>query len=619
MRDFYNRKVSTQQRVYELITTLKQKAASTSQADVLSFLYDSPLVDQESIHAYWISNIIFLKAKKELIAELSWRSDIEWMDINAKLELSETTTTAAAAVLPDSIEPGLIAINAHKMWELGYTGYGQVAFVNDTGVDPIHPAYKLKYRGFYVEPDEAWFQYGTGNTTPNACGDHGSHVLGTMLGLDRETNDTIGVAFNGLWVGAPILCGIGTEDNVASFEWALDPDENPATFEDMPDVINNSWYDPDLNGEDCESLYVPVLNAMEASGIAVVFSAGNSGPGDMSITAPHNINTNLVNTFTIGALDGDDPNLTIAGFSSRGPSHCGGQNSLLIKPEVSAPGVGVRSSVFNGGYGFKSGTSMAAPHVSGAIMLLKEAFPNLTGTELKLALYNSCTDLGTPGEDNTYGMGIIDVFQAYNYLIDNGEVPVSPAVSNDVIVFDASVDSYVCDGSLNPSLKIENAGTTELTSLDIYYEITGGDMLSDNVAWTGNLAPGEQTEIEIPTISNVPEGSANIKITVLNPNGIADERPLNNTYQSSLISPETFDFTAGQEQVNQSSTCYGSSASIRAEFEGEGIIEWYSQANGGIFLGEGDVFVMDSLISDTAVYADVRIQESLGLSNPEEE
>ena len=102
------------------------------------------------------------------------------------------------------------------------------------------------------------------------------------------------MAFNALWIGAPVLCGIGTEDNVAAFQWALDPDGDPNTTDDIPDVINNSWYDPNLDTIDCYSLYVPVVQAMEAAGIAVVFSAGNEGPGPMTITPPHNINLNEV-------------------------------------------------------------------------------------------------------------------------------------------------------------------------------------------------------------------------------------------------------------------------------------------------------------------------------------
>ncbi|MCB0564096.1 MAG: S8 family serine peptidase, partial [Phaeodactylibacter sp.] len=78
----------------------------------------------------------------------------------------------------------------------------------------------------------------------------------------------------------------------------------------------------------------------------------------------------------------------------------------------------IRSCLAGGGYASWDGTSMAAPHVTGAVLLLKEAFPYLPGEELMLALYFSCTDLGAPGEDNNYGMGLINVPAAYQYLID---------------------------------------------------------------------------------------------------------------------------------------------------------------------------------------------------------
>ncbi len=613
--EFYKNEANPQERAFQLITALQSKA-SLAQVDLLNFLQQSNNVEQASIHAYWISNIIFIRAKKELIADLSRRDDIDWMDINARLEMDKVTESTAAFPEPDDTEPGLIAINAHKMWELGYTGYGQIAFVNDTGVDPTHPAFKLKYRGMHVPAEQTWFQYDSGNTTPFDCGDHGTHVLGTMIGLDRATNDTIGVAFNGQWIGAPILCGIGTEDNIAAFQWALDPDNDPSTFEDMPDVINNSWHDPSLSGSDCESLYVPILNALETSGIAVVFSAGNAGPEPMTMTSPHNVNTALVNTFTVGALDGNNMDYPIADFSSIGPSHCGGENSLLIKPEVSAPGVSVRSAGLEGTYNEKSGTSMAAPHVCGAIMLLKEAFPNLTGTTLKLALYNSCIDLGEVGEDNTYGMGIIDVFKAYNYLIDNGEQAVSPLVSTDVILYDADVEEFVCDGAVELVIKVENGGTDELTSFDVQYEVTGGEGHTGTIEWTGSLMTSEKMEIEIPGIENISAGSNNISIVITNPNGTADQRPLNNRFQRNLIAPEDLTFIAEVEQVDQSATCLGSTAILRADFEEEGIIEWYDEAEDGNLIGEGNILVLDELLNNTLVYAGVRIKDEIGYINP---
>ena len=504
------------------------------------------------------------------------------------------------------------------MWNMGYTGYGLVTFVNDTGVNPSHPAYKLKYRGHYVDPAQAWFQYNSSNTQPFDCSDHGSHTLGTMIGLDRNTDDTIGVAFNALWMGSPILCGIGTEDNVAAFQWALDPDGNPNTIDDMPDVINNSWHDSSLDSMDCVSIYVSILDALEASGIAVVFSAGNDGPGPETISEPHNINTDLVNTFTVAALNGNNSNLLIADFSSRGPSHCSGTGSFLIKPEVAAPGVSVRSSILNGEYGTKSGTSMAAPHVAGAILLLKEAFPELTGTELKLALYNTCTDLGEAGEDNTYGMGIIDVFEAYNYLIQLGNVPVIPSVTHDVMIYDAEAPTYICYGEISASIKIENAGTETLTSFDVFYEISGPTSNSGVLNWTGDLTVGGRMTLEIPQLT-IGAGVHELFIEISQPNGQTDDRELNNAYRQTLISIEEIPFYAEVEQIDDNAACQGASALIRANYEGNGTVEWYDEPTEGNLLGTGNELLTSPLNSSETYYADARIHAKTGIANPDPE
>jgi subtilisin family serine protease len=134
-------------------------------------------------------------------------------------------------------------------------------------------------------------------------------------------------------------------------------------------------------------------------------------------------NYDLVRFFAVGNVNANVASLPIASGSSRGPTVCSGTGSLKIKPEVSAPGTNVRSSVFNGNYTEYSGTSMAAPHVAGAIMILKEAFPELSGEDIMLALYFSAIDLGDEGEDNDYGMGIINLPAAYQYLVDEGNTP----------------------------------------------------------------------------------------------------------------------------------------------------------------------------------------------------
>ena len=209
----------------------------------------------------------------------------------------------------------------------------------------------------------------------------------------------------------------------------------------MPDAINCSFSDPGAPNE-CTGSYKTTLDAVEAAGIAVVWSAGNTGPGTSTIRKPKNINTNEVNIMCVGAIDGvsfsGGNNSPIASFSSRGPSDCGGTGSLNIKPEVVAPGVDICSAWLSSIYAIGNGTSWSAPHVTGAIGLLKQAFPNLTGEQIKLAIYNTAIDLGSTGEDNDYGKGLIDVYAAFLSLASIFGLPTQ--IGNDLVLQNQTIN-----------------------------------------------------------------------------------------------------------------------------------------------------------------------------------
>ncbi|NUQ42537.1 MAG: S8 family serine peptidase, partial [Calditrichaceae bacterium] len=424
-RQLYQQKVSVQDRAYIVITTLQQKALET-QGPLLSYLASLPSTEVVKYQSFWVANMIAVEATPAVIMELSARAEVEYLQIDGILERDEPVNSAPAEMTPNGSEPGLRAINAHKMWQAGYTGAGTIVMGIDTGVDGNHPALNYKWRGTHVPASQAWFDPNTGTNFPNDCDGHGTHTIGTMNGLQTSTSDTVGVAPGAEWIAAKTLCaGTHTSASIAAFQWAMDPDGNPGTTDDMPVGIGNSWYDPNIpSASQCnpaQNPYINVLTAVEAAGIAVVFSAGNSGPSASSITSPKNVNIDEVHFWATGAVDGNNPAYPIASFSSRGPvvAACStGVPSLDIKPEASAPGVNVRSSYAGGGYQFLDGTSMACPHVVGALALLKEAHPGKTGHELKMALYQTAVDLGAAGEDNTYGMGIIDVWAAHESLAD---------------------------------------------------------------------------------------------------------------------------------------------------------------------------------------------------------
>jgi len=606
------------QRSETVITALQNKAAE-SQPALLERLKNSPLTNPGSVASFWISNTITAEVKNELIAELSNRSDVAWIGLNGKIELESFTACPAPPVSPNGHEKGLTVIGAPEMWAMGYTGYGRKALTNDTGVDPTRPALNTNYRGNTAPPEQSFFQMSGGSQIQGLdafdCQYHGTHVTGTIVGIERLKNDTIGVAFNGQWMGAASLnvCGGNTGDLLGAFQWSMDPDGNPATSDDMPDVINNSWYDPSIDTIDCFSAYLPMVEAMEVAGIAVVFSAGNAGPNPSTITPPHNINVGLVNSFTVGALNGNATTLPIADFSSRGPSHCPAtDSSLIIKPEVSAPGVDVRSCLPGDEYGLLSGTSMASPHVSGAVMLLKEAFPNLTGKEIKLALYFTAIDLGDPGEDNVFGMGVINLPAAFNYLVAQGNVPVSPFVANDVLIVHLDLPAITCESEVSyVVLTVENGGSSPLTSFDVNYEVEGN---SSTYTWTGNLAQNQRAEVLLPALATTP-GLHRLKATIVNPNGVPDERPLNNSIERKLEVLDRTRLVVSTEGENTG--CEGASVLLRAEYPGPGSasVKWYNEPLGGDVIAQGTVYATPPLAEADTVYAEASYIFPVGLQD----
>jgi len=303
---------------------------------------------------------------------------------------------------------------------MGFTGDGRLVCHLDTGVDGNHPALNARWRGFDPQynghPEWAWFDPVTNTTFPFDNNGHGTHTMGTICGLGETTGDTVGVAFGADWMSAGVIDRVSIPQTVAdallSFQWIVDPDGNPGTVWDVPDVCSNSWGVTTGHGyPPCDQTFWTVLDGCEAAGIVVIFAAGNEGFS--GLRRPADRATTDITSFAIGALDGNDPNFPIAGFSSRGPTFCTPNGDPAIKPEVSAPGVNVRSSVPGGGYaGGWSGTSMATPHVAGVIALMRQANPNLSSEQVRQILLDTADDLGTLGNDNDYGMGIVDALEA---------------------------------------------------------------------------------------------------------------------------------------------------------------------------------------------------------------
>jgi subtilisin family serine protease len=318
---------------------------------------------------------------------------------------------------PNSVQWNVTMIGADKVWdEFDVRGEGIVIGQSDSGMDVDHPELHDSYRGGSDGDDYNWFDPWNGKSSPYDSQGHGTHTLGTVLGKNG-----IGIAPDATWIGCvnldrnlanPALYLDCMQFMLAPFPQGGDPfvDGDPAR---AADVLNNSWGCPEIEGCDPNAL-VFAVNHLRDAGIFVVVSTGNDGPSCNTVNAPPAIYDSV---FSVGAVDrsGD-----IAFFSSRGPVTV--DDSERMKPDIVAPGVNILSALPGGTYGALEGTSMAGPHVTGAVALLWSAVPSLIGdvgrTEQILTETAGpyvgeqlgCFTEGTPNA--AYGYGIVDVYAA---------------------------------------------------------------------------------------------------------------------------------------------------------------------------------------------------------------
>ena len=526
---FRTNNVPVDQRSKIVIRHLTAMAHKT-QPSVLGFINQKHRGEVKNLQSFWILNMISLEAPAEVIFDLAERSDISIIELNTqKLKIEQPVKISSAT--PKAVgaaEPGLLAINAHKLWAMGYTGRNRVGMNVDTGNNFMHPAIKSNYLGLYFPLGQCWFPFNNPEPYDISGHSHGTHTCGTMMGLDPATADTIGVAFHSHWISAdPIVSDLyylrTLPEVMSSFEWALNPDGDTSTVSDIPDVINNSWGWVDAPDTfQCNSPYTAVMDVCEAAGIAVVMSAGNDGDlGAGSVGEPAHKAHNLVNAFAVGSVNGNLASLPISEFSSLGPTLCADTGSLWIKPEVVAPGQDVRSAMGQNEYGLLSGTSMAGPHAAGAVLLLKEAFPFLSGEEIKLALYHTASDLGPTGEDNTYGMGMIDLLAAFNYLATI-YVPEPPATNDWELVLDQILvpsEESTCETIFTPEIQFSNQGDSTISSVTI--KLLVDKVVIVDTVWTGTLSPGQHTTFQFNQVELL-QGYRVVQVEVAIP-GLAKE------------------------------------------------------------------------------------------------
>lgn len=417
--------------------SLRAKTEATQQP-ILRWL------DQHHVQhrSFYIVNLIWVKANGAIASTLAARPDVSRIEGNPRIQVVENplpvTEAAAQPQAVAAVEQGITYSRAPEVWALGFTGQGIVVAGADTGYRWDHNALKNKYRGWNgttASHDYNWHDSihsgggDCGANSPAPCDDngHGTHTVGTVLGDDGGTNQ-VGMAPGAKWIGCRNMDqGAGTPATyLECMEFFLAPypvGGTPAQGDSTksPDITTNSWTCPPEEGCSPDSLQAGV-EAQRAAGIMMVVAAGNSGPSCSTIEDPPAF---YDAPYTIGALNnGTD---TIASFSSRGPVTADGSNRL--KPDLSAPGTNVRSSTRSSvsAYASLSGTSMATPHVAGAVALLWSARPTLrhdiTATEAVLndsathILSNNCGTGPAVSPNFAYGNGRLDIKKAVDHLL----------------------------------------------------------------------------------------------------------------------------------------------------------------------------------------------------------
>ncbi|QEH37269.1 Intracellular serine protease [Aquisphaera giovannonii] len=343
--------------------------------------------------------------------------------------VNRTVKVPPVAKSPDL--PPVVRDNKSATWGLARTGalaawgafaargQGVKVAVLDTGVDPSHPDLSGRVAGF-AEFDPKGRLVAEGLARAHDSGEHGTHCGATIAG-GRASGRCIGMAPDAqVLAGLVLKDGVGTDAQIlAGMEWAI---------RSGAQVISMSLGGLRLSADVLDT-YTRTIITANRLGIPVVVAVGNEG--SQTTGSPGND----FFAFTVGATDVDD---RAAGFS-------GGRTQIISnsryveaeslplvysKPEVTAPGVDIYSAVPGGGWEAWSGTSMATPHVAGAMAILLGALPGLHEVSgalrtnlVQTLLISTVKELGEAGQNHRHGFGRIDVLRALGYAVELGYGP----------------------------------------------------------------------------------------------------------------------------------------------------------------------------------------------------
>ena len=366
---------------------------------------------------------------------------------------------------------GLGKIKASEIYSDGYSGNGVIVGVIDTGVDIDHPdlVSNIASGGYdYVDTDA--------DASPSSQGvsmSHGTHVAGIIAGMKND------VGMHGLAYSAKIL-PLRAGNSAGSFATSAINSSIDRAISQSAKVINASF-----SGNSIATSLADKWKLAHTSDIVTVHAAGNDSGSNPLLGAqlPYHAGYEDLSA-TLIAVVVTDSNNTITSYSNR----CGIAKNWCM----AAPGDGIYSTVavddtnYVGNYGTMSGTSMADPHVAGAVAVLRSKWPSKSASEVVTILYDTATDLGDVGIDAIYGRGLLNLDNALysqgvltiynasggNYSVDDSVINIASVLGNSLAqplamtVFDKYKRDYLFDMSKIVRPRTEDGLTSELNYYD---------------------------------------------------------------------------------------------------------------------------------------------------------
>lgn len=334
---------------------------------------DEPLF--ADFKTFWISNQVFIESATFALVE-------KLVELPSVAEIrEEALLTAATEVAEPADNSELVGqewniqrIGANKVWADGNLGQGVIVASIGSGVRHTHEALKSNFLGNF-----GWYDPVSKSALPYDVSGFGTHAVGIIAGAKG-----VGVAPVAKWSS----CKGCREENcpesdlLACSQFVMCPSDTQGNVTDCskaPRVVHNAWYS--LQND---FWFKPSVDAWEKAGIVPVFQSGDFGPACGTVTSPGD----YPNVVTVGSIGSTN---ALSTFGAKGPTV-----NKRVKPDIVAPGSRIRSAgnATDSAYITKSGTSIAAAHIAGAVALLLSAQPDFSVSEVKVALYTTTDQTG---------------------------------------------------------------------------------------------------------------------------------------------------------------------------------------------------------------------------------